>query len=278
MVRILLQDNTMLTSLDNPRSISRYCDDSDSYRELSSKLLCLMMTTLSGTLYLYQGQELGMRNAPLEWDIDEYKDCEALNYLEKVSHINVSRFRSNTSKIRSSGDPENLAFARETLQRKARDHSRTPMQWSAEANAGFCDPHTSPWMRVNDDYKEVNAQVQAEPSKSDQLSTLHFWRRGLANRKEHKRTLVYGNFELLDADHPTIFAYKRTSSEEVFVVVLNFHGKHTVWDIPDDCRVDGWVAGNYTAGKPEKSRHGKLSLRPWEGIIGKCIRSAFVMD
>ena len=68
---------------DNPRSISRYTDDSQENRELSSKLLCLMLTTLSGTLYVYQGQEIGMRNIPQEWPIDEYKDIESINYWEK---------------------------------------------------------------------------------------------------------------------------------------------------------------------------------------------------
>lgn len=47
---------------DNPRSVSRYCDDSDAYREYGAKLLALMQTTLSGTLFVYQGEELGMRN------------------------------------------------------------------------------------------------------------------------------------------------------------------------------------------------------------------------
>ena len=70
---------------DNPRSISRYTSDSDEHRELGAKLLCLMQTTLSGTLFVYQGEELGMRNvpAPPEWSIDEYKDIETINYWEK---------------------------------------------------------------------------------------------------------------------------------------------------------------------------------------------------
>ena len=47
---------------DNPRSVSRYCNDSDRYREFGATLLALMQTTLSGTLFVYQGEELGMRN------------------------------------------------------------------------------------------------------------------------------------------------------------------------------------------------------------------------
>ena len=71
---------------DNPRSVSRYADDSDEYRELGAKLLSLMQTTIAGTLYVYQGEELGMKNvpAPPEWDIEEYKDIETINYWKKL--------------------------------------------------------------------------------------------------------------------------------------------------------------------------------------------------
>jgi oligo-1,6-glucosidase len=64
-------------------AVSRYTDDSDQYRDLSAKLLCLMLTTLAGTLYVYQGQELGMRNVPPEWSPEEYKDIESINYWTK---------------------------------------------------------------------------------------------------------------------------------------------------------------------------------------------------
>lgn len=68
---------------DNPRSVSRYTDDSDEYREYGAKLLCLMQTTLSGTLYVYQGEEIGMKNVPPSWSPEEYKDVESINYWNK---------------------------------------------------------------------------------------------------------------------------------------------------------------------------------------------------
>lgn len=166
-------------------------------------------------------------------------------------------------------DPNKLDFPRNVVQRKARDHSRTPMQWSANDNAGFCAPHVKPWMRVMDDYKEVNAEKQAKANDADHLSTLQFWKRGLENRKKHKDTLVYGDFTLLDDQHPTVFAYKRTTAKEVFVVILNFSGKHAVFHLAEKDQVQSWVAGNYTAGKPAKPLHGMIALRPWEGFIGK---------
>lgn len=68
---------------DNPRSVSRYTDDSDQWREYGAKLLSLMQTTLSGTIYVYQGEELGMRNVPPSWSPEEYKDIETINYWQK---------------------------------------------------------------------------------------------------------------------------------------------------------------------------------------------------
>lgn len=69
-----------LENHDQPRSVSRWCDDRDPHRVAGSKLLCMMQTTLSGTLYVYQGEELGMRNVPPDWGPEEYKDVESISY------------------------------------------------------------------------------------------------------------------------------------------------------------------------------------------------------
>ncbi|KAK3652581.1 hypothetical protein LTR56_001945 [Elasticomyces elasticus] len=243
---------------DNPRSVSRYCDDSDEYRDLGAKLLCLMQTTLAGTLYVYQGEEIGMRNLRPEVPPEEYKDIESINYWRKM----------NTT---YPNDDAQLKQAHHVLQRKARDHARTPVQWSADANAGFCDKDTKPWMMVNTDYETVNATVQRTYKSENNLSVLQFWKRGLANRKEHKDVFVYGDYELLDDEHESVFAYKRTGeSGEAFVTVLNFAGKDVEWTVPEKVKVEKWAAGNYTKGAPEKAFDGKVKLSPWEGLLGVC--------
>lgn len=68
---------------DQPRSVTRFCDDSDEYRSAGAKLLSIMQTTLPGTLYVYQGEELGMRNIPTSWGPEEYKDIESVNYWKR---------------------------------------------------------------------------------------------------------------------------------------------------------------------------------------------------
>lgn len=251
---------------DNPRSVSRYTNDSDKYRDLSAKLLCLMQTTLSGTIYVYQGEEIGMRNLRPEVPPEEYKDIESINYWKKMTTL----YPDDETKLRE---------GRDVLQKKARDHARTPVQWSAEANAGFCAPETKPWMMVNTDYQTVNATAQRTYKSADDLSVLQFWKRGLANRKEHKDVFVYGDFQLLDSEHPTVFAYKRTGDEgAAFVTVLNFSDDEAEWTLPEKAKVEKWVAGNYTAGAPEKSTSGYIKLRPWEGVLGMRSLSSIVSD
>ena len=257
-------NSVFIENHDNPRSVSRFTDDSNAFRTYGAKLLSLMQTTLSGTLFVYQGEELGMRNVPRSWDPDEYKDIEAINFWKK-------------SKALYAHDPEKLAYQKTILQRKARDHARTPMQWDSSPNAGFCDDSATPWMRVNDDYRTINAEMQVAPeSETDEMSVFHFWQRGLANRKAHAKSLIYGYFQLVEPQHEHVFAYVRTEKKqgedggEKWLVALNFSGKKVEWDVPTYLKVQSWVAGNYSNGKVEKEIIGRIELNPWEGVLGAC--------
>lgn len=245
---------------DNPRSVSRYTDDRDAWRDKGAKLLALMQTTLGGTLFVYQGEEIGMRNASMEWGVEEYKDVETINYWKKCEAI-------------YKGQPEKLEEGRRIIQMKARDHARTPMQWDGGANAGFTTEGVKPWMRVMDDWQTVNVEAQmtaggAAAAAADELSVWQFWQRGLKDRKEHKDVFVYGDYEELAPGDEHVFAYVRTSDTgEKWLVVLNFSGAEQGYDSPVE--VDFWAAGTYTKGKPDKATKGKVVLRPWEGVLGK---------
>ncbi|CAO2654991.1 Nn.00g117240.m01.CDS01 [Neocucurbitaria sp. VM-36] len=241
---------------DQPRSISRYTDDSDEMREYGAKLLCLMQTTLAGTLYVYQGEEIGMRNVPESWEPEEYKDIESINFFKKYRDLYPN-------------DPAKQALARKILQRKARDSARTPMQWDDSTQAGFTSG--KPWMRVNDDYKEINATAQlSKPTPSPGTLSVHaFWKRALANRKKEKDVFVYGDFEMLDMDDKKVVAYRRWSEKEAFITVLNLSGEEVAWEKLGDLKVKKWVAGNYDERELDRrALSGKVELRPWEGVLG----------
>lgn len=68
---------------DQARSVSRYGNDTPAWRARSAKLLAIMQTTLSGTLYVYQGEEIGMANFSSSWPIEEYKDVATQNYYNR---------------------------------------------------------------------------------------------------------------------------------------------------------------------------------------------------
>ena len=244
---------------DGPRSVSRYTDDSDEFRARGAKLLALMQTTLNGTLFVYQGEEIGMRNVDPSWEPEDFKDIESVNLWKKYQELYPN-------------DPSKTAECRRALQKKSRDNSRTPMQWSDAPNAGFTAPGVKPWMRVNDDYPSINVEAQNSPGHHEGgLSVLQFWQRGLANRKQHKDAFVYGDFRLIAPEHDKVIAYVKTGAESGnWAVVLNFSGDRLEWEVPTGVEIKAWVAGNYTRDQPDKALSGKLTLEAWEGILGKC--------
>lgn len=148
------------------------------------------------------------------------------------------------------------------------------MHWDDTANAGFCDAGVTPWMRVMDDHKAVNAAAQRAFRSESELSPWQWWQRALADRKAHRDVFVYGGFEDLSAGLEKVYAYARTSSStgraDRWVVVLNFSGEEQAWDLPGGTQVDFWAATTYGKGKAEdKSLSGTVTLKPWEGLLGK---------
>ncbi|KAF2484329.1 alpha-glucosidase-like protein maltase [Neohortaea acidophila] len=241
---------------DNARSVSRFVDDSKQFRELGAKLLCLLATSLGGTLYVYQGQELGMKNVPESWEIEEYLDVETRNFWEAMQALHI-------------GDESALQEDKKIVSRKARDHARTPVQWTSQPNAGFCEEGTKPWMRVNDDYLKWNARSQL--ANMEGQSVVQFWRHALQRRKNFKDAFVYGAFECLDNEHESVFAFKRTSAENdnLWMVVLNFSANELQWNLPKGLQVHGFIESNY-GDAPIEPKDGKVRLRAWEGVLGRC--------
>jgi alpha-glucosidase len=181
---------------DNGRAISRFGNASTRDKWLSSgKTIALWQATLTGSLFLYQGQEIGMVNMPATWGIDEYKDIESRNFYAEAA---------------ASGSLERARDTMKGLQILARDHSRIPFQWDASPNAGFTETG-KPWMRVHDDYRAINAAQQA----ADPESILNFYKSVLRLRKTHRDVFIHGSFRLVDPEHEGLFAYIKTSSTRV---------------------------------------------------------------
>ena len=193
---------------DQPRSITRFGNDKK-YHTKSGKLIAMLQTTLTGTLFIYQGQEIGMTNLPRSWSIEEYKDVYTTNYYNefKKKYGDDADFKQKEKQLM------------DVINMVARDHSRSPVQWNSSANAGFTSG--KPWMKVNDNYTDINVKEQQH----NPNSLLKFYQKMLKLRKEYKDLFIYGSFEILDYDNEKTFTYvkelQNADSPKAYVV-LNF--------------------------------------------------------
>ena len=231
---------------DQGRSISRFGCDEPEYRELSGKLLAMMMTTLSGTVYIFQGQEIGMANAKT-WPLDEYPDVVTRTYIQEEKERRIQETGEK--------DPDMTDLLRD-IRLKARDNGRMPIPWnSSEPHAGYTTG--TPWMPMNSDFAVCNV----EKAVNDKSSIFHFWKHMLELRAEWK-TLVHGSFELLSPGDDNIFAYlRKLPGSESALVVLNFSSKSVDWESPVSwIHTPHAVFGNY----PPDGFNKTFSMRPWE--------------
>lgn len=194
---------------DQPRVVSRFGNDK-TYRIPSAKMLATVLHMMKGTPYIYQGEEIGMTNVQFA-SIDEYRDIETLNmYREKV----IER-------------GENHEIVMQSIYTKGRDNARTPMQWEDSEHAGFTAG--KPWIQVNPNYKEINAKQALH----DPNSIFHYYKKLIELRKKYE-IIVYGTYDLILEDHPSIFAYVRTWKGEKLLVIANFTEDSCVFELPEE--------------------------------------------
>ena len=231
-----------LSNHDQPRSVSRFGDDGP-YRVLSAKMLATFLHMLHGTPYIYQGEEIGMTNVRFD-SIDDYNDVETQNFYREW--------------VLERGEDRDTIMA--AIHARGRDNARTPMQWTADPNAGF-SPAT-PWLKVNPNYRQINV----EQSLADPDSILHYYRWLIRIRRAHP-IVVYGSYELLLESHEQIYAFLRKLEDERWLVILNFTSDTPVFALPTDVTFHRHesVISNYPVDDAEDPR--QLMLRPYEARV-----------
>lgn len=220
-------------------------------------MLALFLCTLSGTIFLYQGQELGMTNIDFSWSRADIRDAAGLDYLDEIER----QFPQDAAKREA---------ALEGLRRLGRDNGRTPVQWSGAKYAGFSG--VEPWIRVIDNYKTINVADQ----ESDGDSVLSFWKRVIGVRREYRDRLIRGRFDVHDRENLNTFTYTKTGIDpaEVLLVVLNFGDEEADVFVPED--VDGSSLRLLMSTSSEHSVDAGncQQLLPWEGRLYSCQRKA----
>ncbi|CDO93417.1 unnamed protein product [Kluyveromyces dobzhanskii CBS 2104] len=235
-----------LENHDQPRSVTRFGDDSPEYRKISAKLLSLLEVALTGTLYVYQGQELGMINFK-DWPIEKFEDVE----VRGTYKVLVDKFGADSAEVKEYVDGLNLI---------CRDHARTPFPWTSEAPfAGFTNAK-EPWFSLTETFQQG---INAEDELKDPNSVFHFWKKAIQVRKTHKDVLNYGyDFTFVDHDNEKLFAFTKKYGEKLLYVVLNFSREETEFNFLEGHETHDYIFGNYPEAEVDTSSN---KLKPWEG-------------
>lgn len=223
---------------DKPRIVSTWGNEEKYWRE-SATALAAMYFLMKGTPFIYQGQEIGMINSYFD-DIEDYDDVAAKNLYEELKAEGVS-----TDEILG------------TLGKTSRDNSRTPMQWSNEANAGFS--RQEPWMKVNENYRKINVESQL----CDEYSILNFYKALILLRKSND-LYIDGTYEILLPEDSKTYVYKRVLQEEEAYVVTNLTDEVVHVALPNKIHLtsDQIVLHNYQEIAHELMH--TLELQPFE--------------
>ena len=232
-------NSLFLGNHDQPRSVSRFGNDNPAYRETSAKMLATCLHMMQGTPYVYQGEELGMTNVYFD-KLEDYRDIESINFFTELTEAGLMT-------------PE---YMMKCLMLRSRDNARTPMQWDDSAQAGFTDGES--WIKVNPNYKEINAAQQLE----DPNSIFHYYQKLIRLRKE-KDIIVYGEFEPIYRDDEQIFAYIRRQKQEKLLTVCNFSDKNAGMEIPEEFKGAECLITNLDRTVFE----GRIVLKPYEAFV-----------
>lgn len=213
---------------DQPRAVSRFGDDG-AHRVVAAKMLATVLHLHRGTPYVYQGEELGMTNAPFN-TIDDFRDIESLNHYAEA--------------VAEGASPDDVLRALRTM---GRDNARTPMQWTAGRHAGFTSGE--PWIPVNPNHVEINAEAAV----ADPDSVFHHYRR-LIELRHSLPVIAHGDFTMRLPEDERVYAFTRSLDGDELLVLGNFTGDPIIVEI------DGWTgAEDALIGDPG------LALGPWEG-------------
>ncbi|AIQ56919.1 glycoside hydrolase family 13 protein [Paenibacillus borealis] len=222
---------------DLPRIVSRWGNDKQ-YRVQSAKMFAILLHLMKGTPYIYQGEELGMTNYPIQ-DISEAQDIEAIN----MYHERIGQGHAKEAIIQS-------------INAKGRDNARTPMQWDATSNGGFTTGE--PWLPVHPNYMEINMEANL----NDPDSVFHCYRKLIELRKNNP-IVVWGDFELVTGVPDQVFMYFRRYEGQTWLVTANFSGEPITLELPELGLAGEFIICNYSRDDVDFKQ---LQLRPYEAF------------
>ena len=223
---------------DEPRGASRYIMDGEC-NDISKKALAIIEVMRRGIPFIYQGQEIGMTNNKVDC-IDKFNDISTIENYDRAIREGFSKEE-----------------ALRLVNKFSRDNARTPFQWDNSINAGFTKG--TPWLQVNENYKEINAKLQID----DKDSVLSFYKKLINLRKsnEYKEVVVYGEF-IPDLEvYDNVIAFYRKGANKCLMVIINYQNKEQIINFNKTYKI---LINNY---KDLKFVNNELMLKPYQEII-----------
>lgn len=225
-----------LNNHDQPRALNRFVAV-DTYRKQGAEMLATMIHLNRGTPYIYMGEEIGMIDPDFD-SIADYVDVECLN----AYHLLLEK-----------GLSKKEAFRR--IKAKSRDNSRTPMQWTADENAGFT--LGKPWLKVAESYGDINVEKElASPQ-----SIFNYYQKLIRLRKQYP-VIALGSYQAYQPEHPQVYSFLRQYEEKKVIVFTNFYGKETTISLPEEFLDSKILIDNYDGTIVER----ELKLKPYQAI------------
>lgn len=228
---------------DQPRAVSRFGDEN--YPVESAKMLGTLLHGMKGTPYIYMGEELGLKNTVYD-SLDEYQDIETRYFIENMKEAG-----------------ENPEFIRQVVYNGSRDNARAPIPWNDQKPYYGFSNH-KPWLNFS---KETSANV--ETALANPQSVFYHYQKLIALRKQLP-AMVDGTYTLLAADHPQVYAYRRSTSNQDLVILCSFAPEEIPFELdPKESRVNPAKA-RLVLSNLENSPHtleGVHRLRPYEALI-----------
>lgn len=225
-----------LENHDQPRSLSKYITDETYQNEIGAKALATLFFFLRGTPFIYQGQEIGMKNFQRE-SIEDFNDVSSIdNYHRSI--------------MEGFSEEEAMNF----VNHRSRDNTRTPFQWDASENAGFSKSNKT-WLKLTGDQIEVNAADQVQRPES--IFSYYQQMIQLRNRSVYRNALIYGQFTPLETADAVI-GYER-SGEETLQIFVNLSNQEQIIEAVGEV-----LLNNY----PEltEQNHAKI-LKPYQAVV-----------
>lgn len=227
---------------DQPRAVTRFGDEGQ-YRKESSKMLGTLLHMMKGTPYIFQGEELGMKNVPFD-SMQQYQDIETKYFYEEM---------------KAAGESDD--YLKRAIYLKSRDNARTPMPWDGSETSGFSE--AEPWIAYSPDNREINV----EQALKDPDSVFYHYQHLIRLRKDYP-IIVHGSYRLVNADDSVIYSYVREYQNQRLLVICSFSDQKVNYTLPTEFQgvKSQLLSNNYSADSFQPLDQA-LELQPYQAVV-----------